>query len=86
MLDHFNMSNFDYISEAQAIRDQLIGDQLSIWNTRIDEAIEGGATGTEILMTLRWIMAELLRTSPCLSNDVAVRVRDYNMKVNKLLE
>jgi hypothetical protein len=79
------MSKFDYISEAQVIRDQLVGEQLSNWKKRIDEAIEDGATGTEILMALRWTMAELLKASPNLSSDVVARVKDYVIEANKLL-
>ena len=79
------MSNFDYISEAQVIRDQLVGDQLLIWKKRIDEAIEGGATGTEILMALRWNMTELLKSNSNLSTGVVIRVKDYIIEANKLL-
>ncbi|HEY3322528.1 MAG TPA: hypothetical protein VGP72_18850 [Planctomycetota bacterium] len=31
------------------------------WKTRIDDAIAGGATGTEILMALRWTLRQMLK-------------------------
>jgi len=79
------MSNFDYILEAQAIRDQLVGDQMLSWKMHIDEAIEGGATGTEILMALRWTIAECLKENPDIIPDVVARMKDYIMNANKLL-
>ena len=47
------MSSFDYIAEARAIRDALVGDDLSDWRTRIRGAIDTGSTGSEILMAVR---------------------------------
>jgi hypothetical protein len=47
------MSSFNYIKEACAIRDALVGNNLSDWRTRISDAIDTGSTSSEILMTVR---------------------------------
>ncbi|OAM87497.1 hypothetical protein OH491_21060 [Termitidicoccus mucosus] len=78
------MNNFDYIAEARAIREAL-PDDLSAWKSRIDDAIASGATGTEILMALRWEMNELIKTDVKISTNLAQRVKDYIYAANKLL-
>jgi hypothetical protein len=79
------MSTFDYITEARSIGDSL-GNAHSDWRERIDKAITAGSTGTEILMALRWTLAELLKAEPMLPIDLASRVKDYIMEANKLLK
>lgn len=78
------MSNFDYIAEARAIRAAL-PERLSDWKIRIDEAIASGATGTEILMSLRWEMQELLAKEPSVPADLTQRVKAYILAANRLL-
>ncbi len=79
------MSSFDYIAEARAIRDALVGDDLSDWRTRIRGAIDTGSTGSEILMAVRWNLVELLKAEPKLPADVTARIKDYILAANKLL-
>jgi hypothetical protein len=78
------MPTFDYIAEARTISDAL-GDDLADWRARIDEVITTGSTGTEILMGLRWNLAELLKATPTLPPDLVTRIKDYLLAANKLL-
>jgi hypothetical protein len=78
------MRSFDYIAEARAIRDALVGDDLFDWRTRISGAIDTGSTGSEILMAVRWNLAKLLKAEPTLPADVADRIKDYILAANKL--
>jgi hypothetical protein len=71
------MNSFDYIAEAGAIRDALVGDDLSNWRTSISDAIDTGCVGSEILMAVRWNLAELLKAKPALPADVVCRIKDY---------
>ena len=79
-----NINSFDYIADAHAIRDALDPD-LADWKTRIDDAIAAGSTGTEILMAVRWNLAELLKAKPNLPVNIVMRIKDYVMAANKLL-
>jgi hypothetical protein len=52
----------DYYAEARGIAVALFERGETDWSDRIEEAIEGGATATEILMRLRHTLRELLRS------------------------
>jgi hypothetical protein len=52
------MSSFNYIAEARAIRGALVGNEFSDWRARINDAIDTGSTETEILMAVRWNLAD----------------------------
>lgn len=78
------MKSFDYIAEAREIRDAL-EDGLADWKVRIDEAISAGSTGTEILMAVRWNLAELLKARPDLPPNLVTKIKDFIMAANKLL-
>jgi hypothetical protein len=78
------VNSFDYIAEAHAIRDAL-GDDLSDWKTRIDDAMAAGSTGTEIIMAVRWNLTELLKAKPGLPAEFVAQIKDYIVSANKLL-
>jgi hypothetical protein len=79
------MLSFDYIAEAYAIRDALTDEYLARWRSRITDAIEAGATGTEILMALRWNLGQLLEAQPELPSVVAMRIRRFIVAANTIL-
>jgi hypothetical protein len=79
------MDSFDYIAEARAIRDALVDDDLSNWRTSISDAIDTGSVGSEILMGVRWNLAELLKAKPALSAGIVSRIRDYILAANRQL-
>lgn len=79
------MTNFDYISDAREIRDSLEGEPLARWRQEIDDGIDAGSTGTEILMAVRSTMAKILQSESSLSPALQARIKDYVMAANKLL-
>lgn len=78
------VKSFDYIAEARTICNALEG-SLADWKARIDEAISAGSTGTEILMAVRWNLAELLKARPDLPPNLVAKIKDFIMAANKLL-
>jgi len=50
---------FDIYRSAERISARLALDGRPAWAESIREAISGGATGTEILMRLRWALRQL---------------------------
>ena len=76
--------SFDFIAEARSIRDDL-DDEHYEWGVRIDDAITGGSTGTEILMMLRWTLAELLKSRIPVPAVQAQRIKAFIAEANKVL-
>jgi hypothetical protein len=78
------MQSFDHIAEARLIQDDLAS-EFPLWKLRIDDAIESGSAGTEILMAVRWNLMELLKTNPTLSEKTLAHINGYIDAANKLL-
>ncbi len=49
----------DLYVDAARLRRELDAQGLISWASRVDEVLTGGATGTEIVMGLRWISSQL---------------------------
>ncbi len=49
----------DYYAEARELASHLTDEGFDDWAARLEEAIEGGFTATEILMALRWQAQQL---------------------------
>jgi len=79
------MTQFNYISEARAIRDALAGEEFATWRSRLAEAIDTGFSGTQILMAVRWNLTELLKEKPELPATLVSRIKEYIKNANKLL-
>jgi hypothetical protein len=54
------MGNPDYYGEARSIATKLFERGEFDWSERIEDAISGGSTATEILMRVRFCLQELL--------------------------
>ncbi len=50
----------DYVAEARAVGLTIGGPDAPVWRERLEDVIQGGATGSEILMGLRWVLARIL--------------------------
>lgn len=55
----------DYIGDARSLSGQLGQLGHGLWESRIDDVIVGGATGTEILMGLRFVLGNLVESGEC---------------------
>lgn len=49
----------DLYAEARALQVGLEGAGLPGWSSEIDDAVVAGATGSEVLMGLRWVLDRL---------------------------
>jgi hypothetical protein len=54
--------HYDYYKESKSISDALKIDGNIKWAKLIIDKIEAGSTSTEILMGLRWVLQECLKT------------------------
>lgn len=54
------MANPDYYAEARAIAVKLFERGEFDWSEKIEDAISGGSTATEILMRIRFCLQQLL--------------------------
>jgi hypothetical protein len=54
------------------------------WSERIEDAIAGGSTGTEILMRIRFCLRQLLE-SDALTQEVAPTVRQLVAQLDEVL-
>ena len=79
------MNDFDYIKDAKEIIGQLSSPELASWKEKISDAIDYGSTGNEILMGVRYNLAELLKSDLKLSPMLQQSVSDYIASANKLL-
>lgn len=77
--------SFDYLSEGRSIAQELSSSGLTDWQKQIEEAIEFGSTGTEILMGVRWHLSQLLKSKDLVPPLLNQRIKDYIMNANRLL-
>ncbi|MCP4546600.1 MAG: hypothetical protein GY835_09070 [bacterium] len=71
------MAGRDYYEEAHQLSRLLADEGLEDWARRIEEAIAGGFTASEILMALRWQSQQLQGARPSLSREVRHRLRTF---------
>jgi hypothetical protein len=60
----------DYYAEARALASRLSDSNYLDWSRSLTDAIDEGATGTEILMRLRWQLNQILTSEGELPADV----------------
>ncbi len=52
----------DLLGEAREIARELDGARPSGWEEEVENVIQGGSTGSEILMGLRWVMGRVRKS------------------------
>jgi len=75
----------DYYEEAREIAVRLEQDGLKTEAKFLVDAIEGGATATEILMALRWHLERIEGSNPATSLETRRRIRDLSKALNTAL-
>jgi hypothetical protein len=75
----------DYYADARALGAALRDHGLPEWAQRIDAVIEAGATGTEILMGLRWTLGQLMETERALPDDLALWASRVHRQIDRAL-
>jgi hypothetical protein len=79
------MSNFDHYEAAQDLISCLEKDGFIEYASRLRSAMEDGATGTEILMGLRFHLSEIIRLLP-VTGELQIRALELLAELNDVLE
>lgn len=77
---------FDYLAEVSRLMDALRVEGLKPEADQLQQCIEAGATGTEILMALRWNLQKMMQSSPSLSDVTKSRARQVLAGIDLLLK
>lgn len=75
----------DHYAEARALAAKLAEQGYGIWSEQLTEKIAAGATGTEIVMGLRWVLAQLLQNEDELPANLREEARGLHRGLDRLL-
>lgn len=75
----------DYYAETTDLAATLTERGLGSWSRRLTHEMAAGATGTEIVMGLRWTLAQMLETEPALPDDLREQATNLHAGLDKLL-
>jgi len=75
----------DHYAEARNLAAKLAERGYGSWSRRLTEVIAAGATGTEIVMGLRWTLAQLLETEAALPAGLREEATDLHGALDRLL-
>lgn len=78
--------HYDYYKEAKSISDALKIEGQKKWAKLIIDKIEAGSTSTEILMGLRWVFQECLKTRDSKLGDCEKRMLGLVSKIDGALK
>jgi hypothetical protein len=76
----------DYFAEAKALATKLATEGYGTWSQQLTDKIDEGATGTEIVMGLRWVLAQLLQKEQGLSADLRAEAHGLQRALDRLLK
>jgi len=77
--------NRDWINEARTIAGELKITGFEKESCRILDAIDSGSTGGEILMSLRWNLEEILKSSSSFDFSLRDRIEEISRGITNLL-
>ncbi|HEU0213517.1 MAG TPA: hypothetical protein VFR13_05480 [Jiangellaceae bacterium] len=75
----------DYYAETRDLTAKLTWHGLGSWSQRLTDEMAAGATGTEIVMGLRWTLAQMLETEPALQDDIREQAMYLHAGLDALL-
>ena len=55
------------------------------WAKRLDVAVAGGSTGTEINMALGWTLRQFLKTRPKIDAETKALIKELKREISKAL-
>jgi hypothetical protein len=64
----------DYISETKLISSRLAIEGFSVESERLVEALSSSFTGTEIVMSVKWTLQEILKEDIKIAPDIQRRI------------
>ncbi|OGT95231.1 MAG: hypothetical protein A2298_02060 [Gammaproteobacteria bacterium RIFOXYB2_FULL_38_6] len=80
------MINYEYYKVADEIIKRLQNEGFANWAQKLDDAIAGGATGTEIFMALRFNLNKLKAEQKGISKETLELIRDLIFHLNVALK
>ena len=75
----------DYDADARALADELRRTGYPTWADQLTDVIVGGATGSEIMMRLRWTLDQLTASEPALPAALLRRARRLRDAMDRAL-
>ncbi|MBK8574603.1 MAG: hypothetical protein IPN90_02610 [Elusimicrobia bacterium] len=78
--------HYDYYKEAKSISEALKIEGQKKWAKLIIDKIEAGSTSTEILMGLRWVLQECLKTRDCKLGNIEISMLGLVSKIDGALK
>jgi hypothetical protein len=75
----------DYYAEADALAGKLVDRGYGTWAEQLTDAIAADATGTEIVMGLRWVLAEMLQKAGDLPADIQQQATGLHKGLDRIL-
>jgi hypothetical protein len=80
------MGHFDYYSVVREIIDNLRNDGKLAWAEKLKDDMVAGATGTEILMALRWHLRQFVKQGHVVSTNTRNLINDIMPELDKELD
>jgi hypothetical protein len=74
----------DPYAEARSLALSLRGGGFAAWAAKLEDIVDGGATATEILMGLRWIVGQILGDI-AIGQPMRLRLEKFRAAINSLL-
>jgi hypothetical protein len=75
----------DYYAETRDLANKLAEQGYGSWSQRLTDEMAAGATGTEIVMGLRWTLARLLETEAALPAGLREEAQGLHGALDRLL-
>jgi hypothetical protein len=76
----------DYYGESRALGADLWEAGYKEWADKLDTAIQSGSTATEILMAIRWTLAQLTSSHLGLPDELSARAADLEREISNALK
>ena len=78
--------SYHYYTIAKLVAEELRESSQQYWSDRICDAIDSGSTGTEIVMTLRSILEQVLKDNNALPSTAIENIKHLQRELAKIIE
>jgi hypothetical protein len=75
----------DYYADAMSLAATLAERGYHKWSQQLTDTMAAGATATEIVMGLRWILARMLQEEDCLPANLREEARQLHQGLDRSL-
>jgi hypothetical protein len=74
----------DFI-KIQKLNENLEKNGYSQWARKLQDCIDSGSTGTEILMCLNWNINEFIKTNQCCPADLLTEIKTLKNEISNIV-